>query len=177
MNRILFIFASFLIFFVQGCSSESSPQNFAPKNGGFSVAFSQAPKEMSYPDVATAKNIKSFFVEEKNISFFVNYRTMNKDFLQNNTEQEILERLKDMGGNANKAKVIYERSFQLHGRLAKDVIYSSQDGGQQRVYLVFHKGRLFSIIVSAHGVDLKSDKQVLNFLNSFRFVDFDDGWW
>lgn len=174
MKKMVFTFVTCLILIIQGCSDDNAHQNFSPKNSGFSVAFPQAPQEMSYPDVVTATNIKSFFVEVEKIAYFVNLRTMNREFLKNNIENQIFDSLKILGGNTNKAGIIYENDFKLQGKLAKDIIYLSQDGGQQRVQWVLHKGRLYSLVVSAHGVDLKSDKQALNFLNSFRLIDFNE---
>lgn len=138
--------------------------------------FSTAPQEMSYPDVASATNIKAFFVEEENITFFVNYRTLNEDILTSYPVSEVLAGLGDLAASTNTRKVIYERDFMLQGKPAKDVIYISQNGGQQRVWLTINNGRVFSIIVSASGVDLKSDKRALNFLKSFKLIEFNEGW-
>jgi len=172
MKKILFIFAGFLILFLQGCSSENSYQNFSPKNSGFVISFPEMPQEMSYPDVPTSTNIKSYFVELKNSAYFVNVRTMDKEFLRINTDVQIFDGLKILGSNTNKAGVLYENNFRLQGVPAREVIYLSQGGGQQRVRWILHNGKLYSVIVSAHGADLKSDKQAINFLNSFKLTDF-----
>lgn len=170
MKKIFFIFVGFLILFFQGCSSENSYKNFAPKNNGFVVSFPENPQEVSYPNVPTSTNIKSYFVELKNSAYFVNVRTMNKEFLEINTVDQIFDGLRILGGNKNKAGVIYENDFKIQGAPTKEVIYLSQGGGQQRVRWILHNGRLYSAIVSAHGADLKSDKQAIYFLNSFRLT-------
>lgn len=172
MKRILLIFASFSVMFLLGCSDESSYQNFSPKNSGFVVSFSKSPQEKNYPDVASATNIKDFLVEDGNFAFLVNYRTLNDEIIKNQSESEILEHLRNFGGVTNKAIVIYENDFKLQGKTAKDIIYRSQAGGQQRVRLVLNKNKVFAIIVSAIGADLKTDKKALKFLSSFKLTDF-----
>ena len=162
MKKILIALTLILTFLIQDGLADSNNIRFSPKNGGFSVEFQSTPKEFDVPNSPQIEaRTYQFSNSDLSYSQTVHYRDLSKDFLSKNTSEEILNQMRDAGIATNNAKIARELNMYISNRLAKDVFYIRNDGGQTRARYVINNGRFYAVIVTATKEDVINTKRNL----------------